>query len=132
MGYIIDQAIAPAYKIYSALITQSGSQPPIATVFENTLGFLPTWIRDSTGLYSSNEPEWITPVLNRKVMAFISPVAYQQQYDVIRISATTGSSNIVIVTGRYNSVTGFFTYKDTLLRDDDNFQATSIEIRIYE
>jgi hypothetical protein len=65
-------------------------------------------------------------------MAFISPVAYQQQYDVIRISATTGSSNIVIVTGRYNSVTGLFTYKDTLLRDDDNYQATSIEIRIYE
>jgi hypothetical protein len=132
MGYLIDQASTPAYKVYSALITQSGSQPPIATVFENTLGFLPTWIRDSTGLYSSNEPEWITPVTNRKVLTFISPVAFQQNYDVIRISASTGTTNIVIVTGRFNPITGLFTYKDTLLRDDDNYQTTSIEIRIYE
>ena len=132
MGYIIDQASAPAYKVYSALITQSGNQPPIATVFENTLGFLPNWIRDTTGLYSSNNPEWIAPVTNRKVLTFISPVAFQQNYDVIRISASTGTTNIVIVTGRFNPITGLFTYKDTLLRDDDNSQFTSIEIRIYE
>jgi hypothetical protein len=131
MGYIIKSSGA-TYKVYSALITQTGNQPPIATTFENTLGFLPTWVRDGTGIYSSNNPEWITPVLDRKVLAFISPVAFQQTYDVIRISATTGSTNIIIVTGRYNSTTGNFTYKDTLLRDDDNYQSTSIEIRIYE
>jgi hypothetical protein len=132
MGYIIDQASTPAYKVYSALITQSGSQPPTATVFENTLGFVPSWIRDSTGLYSSNNPEWYSPVTNRKVLTFISPVVYQQNYDLIRMSANTVTAGIVIITGRFNPITGLFTYKDTLLRDDDNFQQTSIEIRIYE
>ena len=131
MGYLIEQQ-KQAFKVYSALITQSGNQPPIATIFENTLGFIPNWIRDSTGLYSSNNPEWITPTTNKKVLTFISPVAFSQNYDVIRMSASTATTNIIIITGRYNSLTGLFTYKDTLLRDDDNSQTTSIEIRIYE
>ena len=42
------------YKVYTALISQSGSTPadvPTAIVLENTLGGVPVWTRSSTGIY---------------------------------------------------------------------------------
>ena len=41
----------PAYKVYSALLTQTGINPPGAIVLENTLGVDPTWGRISPGNY---------------------------------------------------------------------------------
>lgn len=43
----------PAYKVYTALLTQSGINPPIATVLENTIGNI-TWTYLSTGNYAGN------------------------------------------------------------------------------
>lgn len=43
----------PAPKIYRALISQSGTGDPVATVLENTLGFNVTWVRQSTGYYQA-------------------------------------------------------------------------------
>lgn len=39
-------------KVYRALLTQTGTDAPVATVLENTLGFVPTWTRGGVGLYS--------------------------------------------------------------------------------
>lgn len=39
-----------AYKVYTALLTQSGTDAPVATVLENTLGDI-VWTRDSVGIY---------------------------------------------------------------------------------
>jgi hypothetical protein len=44
----------PLYKVYSALLSQSGSNPdshPVATVLENTIGDI-VWTRDFEGGYS--------------------------------------------------------------------------------
>lgn len=41
----------PAYKVYSALLTQTGIDPPGVTVLENTLGVDPVWYRTSQGNY---------------------------------------------------------------------------------
>ena len=41
----------PAYKVYSALLTQTGINPPGVTVLENTLGIVPKWGRVSQGNY---------------------------------------------------------------------------------
>jgi len=42
---------APKYKVYTALLTQSGTDAPIATVLENTLGDI-VWSRGETaGIY---------------------------------------------------------------------------------
>jgi len=41
----------PAYKVYSALLTQTGIDPPGVTVLENTLGINPKWGRISPGNY---------------------------------------------------------------------------------
>lgn len=44
------------YKIYSALITQEGTNAPVAVELENTLGEV-TFGYTSTGLFSINSPE---------------------------------------------------------------------------
>lgn len=39
------------YKVYTALLTQSGITAPVATVLENTLGVIPIWNYDAAGSY---------------------------------------------------------------------------------
>jgi hypothetical protein len=41
------------YKVYTALLTQTGTNPPVATVLENTLGGTLVWTRDSDGYYTA-------------------------------------------------------------------------------
>ena len=40
------------YKVYTALLTQTGTNAPVATVLENTLGVDINWTRLSVGSYS--------------------------------------------------------------------------------
>ena len=39
------------YKVYTALLTQTGTSAPVATVLENTLGGEVVWTRDGSGYY---------------------------------------------------------------------------------
>ena len=39
------------YKVYTALLSQSGELAPVAIVLENTLGETPVWNRDGIGSY---------------------------------------------------------------------------------
>jgi len=39
------------YQVYTALLTQTGTDAPIPTVLENTLGVTPAWIRVGVGIY---------------------------------------------------------------------------------
>ena len=43
---------ARPYKVYTALVTQSGTNAPTATVLENTLGGTPTWAFSSAGTFT--------------------------------------------------------------------------------
>lgn len=43
---------APAYKVYTALLTQIGTGAPTAAVLENTLGVTPTFSYVGTGRYT--------------------------------------------------------------------------------
>ena len=40
-----------SYKVYTALLTQTGTDAPVATVLENTLGGTVVWTRDDAGSY---------------------------------------------------------------------------------
>ena len=40
-------------KVYRALLSQTGTDAPVATVLENTLGGVPLWEYDSTGNYNA-------------------------------------------------------------------------------
>lgn len=51
---LVDKAYADSkrpYKVYTALLSQSGTSAPTATVLENTLGATVTWSRTTTGTY---------------------------------------------------------------------------------
>lgn len=45
------QSATRPYKVYTALLTQTGTSAPVATVLENTLGGTLVWTRASTGVY---------------------------------------------------------------------------------
>ena len=47
------QAVARPYKVYTALLVQSGTNAPVATVLENTLGGTIVWSRNGAGDYSA-------------------------------------------------------------------------------
>lgn len=46
----LETSTTPNYKIYRALLTQSGTNAPVATVLENTLGDI-VWSRAVLGVY---------------------------------------------------------------------------------
>lgn len=48
---IFSMASTPDYKIYRALLTQAGTDAPVATVLENTLGGSVVWSRVNVGFY---------------------------------------------------------------------------------
>src|SRR5688500_2623877 len=41
-----------SYLVYAALLTQSGTSAPVATVLENTLGGTVVWARSAGGIYT--------------------------------------------------------------------------------
>ena len=62
------QTIAP-YKVYTALLTQSGTDAPVATVLENTLEGTVTWTYDDVGMYLATCSGCFT---KNKTMAILS------------------------------------------------------------
>ena len=46
-----DVAAARPYKVYTALLSQLGTNAPVATVLENTLGGTVVWTRTDVGVY---------------------------------------------------------------------------------
>lgn len=101
------------YKVYSALLSQSGTSAPTATVLENTIGSL-VWSRTSTGYYKATLTGAFT--LN-KTLVFVGADDPENSYGSRRIDAnelllkTTDSTN---------------TFADDIL------YFTSIEIRVYQ
>jgi len=53
--FVQDNAGLP-YKVYTALLNQSGGNAPVPTVLENTLGGTPVWTRGGTGYYECTLP----------------------------------------------------------------------------
>ena len=45
------ESAIPSYRVYTAVLTQTGTDAPVATVLENTLGGDVVWSYDSTGEY---------------------------------------------------------------------------------
>lgn len=48
---IIDSASYGGKKVYKALLTQTGTNAPVATILENTLSGTPVWSYDAVGVY---------------------------------------------------------------------------------
>lgn len=114
-----------SYKVYSALLAQTGTDDPVATVLENTIGTI-TWSRGGAGFYEATCTDCFT--LN-KTMVFISPDRYFQD----------GNENDINIIHYSDDVIGFeFTSGNDISYDiispyfdvNGNYYL-QIEIRVY-
>lgn len=113
----VDQAISDSrpYKVYTALLTQTGTNAPTAVVLENTLGGTIVWARVGTGAYSATltgafsnySKVYATAALND--MAANAPIQF----------LSGGDANTMYLYNRINASTG-----------EDNFYSF-VEIRVY-
>lgn len=60
-------------KVYRALLTQTGTNAPVATVLENTLGGTVAWKRDDPGIYNGGLVEAFT--LDKTVLSPVNASA---------------------------------------------------------
>lgn len=106
-----------SYAVYTALLTQTGTNAPVATILENTLGGVPVWSYDSVGFYKLT---LVGAFTIGKTTAFITPYGNTVTFNV---SANSDVNEIFI-----NSATltvGVYIDGNDLLVD------TPIEIRVY-
>lgn len=104
------------YKVYTALISQSGTSDPTATILDNTIGSI-VWTRVSDGFYRgtlsgafTTDKTW--PMINTNIFA-----------------KTEGQAKFVLA-GTQNYVE-IYTSDTTGALADDRLNGTSIEIRVY-
>lgn len=105
-----------SYLVYTALLSQSGTSAPTATVLENTLGGSITWVRNSTGDYSGTltgafvlDKTWVSCTLAANLIA-------DEMFGFLRRE----DANTVNLVVRNDSIS-----------HTDGFQGCSIEIRVY-
>lgn len=104
------------YKVYSALLTQSGTDAPNAIVLENTIGNI-VWTRDQNGGYFATLTN-----------------AFPQEKTFISITPNSQGIDIPFFTANWNTVDniGFFTLDgNTVTYTDGLLINTPIEIRVY-
>ena len=106
------QATKP-YKVYTALLSQTGTNAPVATVLENTLGGTVVWTRTGVGTY-----------IGTLTGAFIS----QKTWTMIGGNYTLSTSFLRLNPSSLNAVS-MVTESGGI--SDNVLEKTSIEIRVY-
>ena len=107
----------PKYKVYTALLTQSGTDAPVATVLENTLGGEVVWSYSDVGNYFgsiSNEG-----FVNDKTIGFVSNNASAGRYVLIDVYGLIPDQIALQIK---NSITNL---------SIDGISGQPIEIRVY-
>lgn len=105
------------YKVYIATLTQSGTNPPVATVLENSIGSI-VWSYSSVGNYFGT----LTGAFpdQNKVFLICSPFPAQD-----------GTQGVLVAPDNANRIfVSTFNLSDGSAADDD-LNKTSIEIRVY-
>lgn len=108
----------PGYLEYVALLTQSGTDAPVATVLKNTLGGTVVWTRETAGVY-------------RGTLANAFP---QGKVVIFPESHTTASINgawAATVEVIWNSESDLVLHFVSMDGPSDDFTPTNIEIRVY-
>ena len=105
------------YKVYTALLTQTGTNAPVATVLENTLGGYVTITREYAGVYTLSSSGLF---LQSKTTLFLGSISDGDT------SAFRASNFIRLSNNQINLTTGVnVEVADGFLND------TPIEIRVY-
>lgn len=107
----------PPYKVYTALLTQTGVNAPVATILENTLGYVPTLGYLINGFYT------ITGVFDKtKTLIFSSARATNNTKSYVNHNSNTVIQILTLGPGDALA-------DDILSASDYPF---SIEIRVYD
>lgn len=109
----IFSAVKP-YKVYSALLTQTGTDVPVATVLENTLGEVPTFTYLGEGVYEISTTSNIFS--QNKTICDLKP-----------FSDPSFNNSIV----RNDFKIRIYTYTISGVSADEYLLNTPIEIRVY-
>jgi hypothetical protein len=110
----------PSYKVYTALLTQTDDDDPVATVLENTLGGTVVWTRSVAGYYIGTLAGTFT---TNKTAILLGNNRYTLS------NATLIKADIVCYSYNQNTVE-VSTVNETALVDDI-LANTFIEIRVY-
>lgn len=138
---IVETLIPPtptaSYKVYTALLTQSSTNPPTPVVLENTLGVV-TFGYVSTGVYTINSTELQKPknkvtFLVNQSKHTVGTIHFVNQY--VTILKNLSGNNVVNLTlqnleHRMNASDGSFV-NFAKINDIAETQEVMIEIRVY-
>ena len=102
------------YTVYTALLTQTGTAAPVATVLQNTTGGTVTWSRDNPGLYTA-EISGVTFVAN-KTAVFLG---------------NTNAHNTISAKATTTTKVGFEQIRNADDTNVDTLSTVSVEIRVY-
>lgn len=102
------------YRVYTALLTQTGTNAPVATVLENSLGLNIVWSRTGPGQYLGSTPGLF---VDPKKVAFILVNAQNNNTD----SGENSVDEIYITTYPLNNTPS----------DDGLLYNAFLEIRVY-
>jgi len=111
------------YKVYTAILNQSGTSAPVATVLENTLGDTVIWSREIAGTYLANNSSGL--FVARKTFVF---------YNGSTSDAGEGHKDGFEVYRNGNTAISLITYVGTNATDLENLSNSTglIEIRVYD
>jgi hypothetical protein len=122
-GQTINGQQLQPYKVYTALLTQSGENDPVPTILENTIDETLTWTYDALGQYSLSLSPFTGsgPFIVGKTVVFIGNTLNYNLPLYANNSTSQGTpQNSRIVVRNY--------YEGNLA---NNFENVSIEIRVY-
>lgn len=115
---------ASPYKVYTALLTQSGTDAPVAIVLENTLGGDVIWSYAGVGLYTLSSPTNV--FISNKTCFFV---------DVVRDLGTFSTSEVLVsydlITPNSIDITTIDTSNGVHANANAVLNNTTIEIRVY-
>ena len=115
------QVAAPKYKVYTALLSQSGTADPTVIVLENTMVNPVTVARASAGNYTVTCNDFNFFTVNKTAISAISPNA---NGPIIRTAVNNPT------TFRINTVNNSITQPYSVL-SDDILNLSMVEVRVY-
>lgn len=105
----LDSAARP-YKVYTALLSQTGTSAPVATVLENTLGGTVVWTRNSVGNYSATltgaftfNKSWGNITLSTNVVSYSATITNTND-DTMNLLTMNGSNVVADISSTSASI----------------------------
>ena len=100
LPYVNTGGSGATYAVYRALLTQTGTDAPVATVLENSLGGTVVWTRDDAGVYDATLASAFTT--NKTVASGLNIVSNDDPANNSFMQADILSANVV----RFRTIDG--------------------------